>query len=180
MQKHLWKTAAVAAVLMMSVLVLMALAQEKKRDPAPVGKTTGQMMPGCAMHGGEEEGMDAGGPGCCKSGDMKDGKKGCGQHGDMKACGMKGGSKGCCMHGDMKACGMKSGSKGCGQHADMKACGMKSGSKGCGMHGDMKACSMKGEGRGCGAQADVKGRCVPGGEGKGMEDGSREGEVGPD
>ena len=150
MQKHLWKTVAVAAVLMMSVLALTALAQEKKSDPAAAGTTAGQMKPGCAMHG-----------------DAKDGCK----QGDMKACSMKGGK-----HGDMKACSMKGDKKGGCKQGDMKACSMKGEAKGCCKRGDMKACSMKGDAKGCCKQGDMKAGCMKKGMGKGAEGGSTEGE----
>jgi len=135
MKKNHWKAVAVAAVLMMTVPALLALAADKSAKTKPAGKTTEQMMPGCAMRGGADKDM----PGCCMHG------------GDMKGCGMKGGmgKGGCSMHrGDMKGCGMKGGmGKGgcCMQGGDMKGCGMKGG-----MGRGMKGGPMCGPGMGPG------------------------------
>jgi Spy/CpxP family protein refolding chaperone len=168
MRKNHWKAVAVAAVLMMTVPALLALAADKTEKAKPAGKTTEQMMPGCAMHGGADKDMDASMPGCgmkggmskgacCKSGGMKN----CCKSGDMKGCSMKGG-KGvavCVMSGgEMKGCGMTGGKgmAGCSSHGgDMKGCGgtrggMGKGMPGCGMKGGMGK-GMEGCGPGMGA-----------------------------
>jgi Spy/CpxP family protein refolding chaperone len=121
-----WKAVATAAVLMLMVMSLAVLAQEKKSKPAP-GKAPEQAMSGCGMKG-------------------EMGKAEAGKGGEMPGCGMKGGMgmgvgmPGCGMKGEMGkgmaccCCGMKG-----GMGAGMHGCGMKGG-----MGGGMPGCSMKG------------------------------------
>jgi hypothetical protein len=166
MQKHLWRTVTVATLLMISALALTALAQEKRFDAAAADSSADRMMPGCAMKAG------MGGKCCARHEEMRVcGKRGCCVHADMKAGGKKDGKKGRCM---------KDGRKGCCAHGDMKCCCMKDGRKGCCARADMKGRCMRSARKGCCARADIMGRCLPGGASKGMEGGSREGEVEPD
>jgi len=153
MRKVLWKAAALAAVLMVSMPALSALAQEKKaKTPAPSSTatkspaTTSSGMKGCGMKPGEM----AEKPGCGTKGGAAD-QPGCGMKGEtgagmkcggMKAgCGMQGGmDKGMMcgpgMHGGAMEPGMHCGPMGPGMHGGAMGRGMRGGAMGRGMGGD--------------------------------------------
>jgi Spy/CpxP family protein refolding chaperone len=151
MRNSHWKAVAIAAVLLMTVLAMTALAQEKKSKPAPAGKSAAQTMPGCTMKSGTSAekpgcgtkgGTSAEKPGCSTKGGTSAEKPGCGMKGEMKCCSMKGGmgKDGGCKSGDMKCCGPKGDmGRACGMRGEMKSCGMKGG-----MGAGMPGCGMKG------------------------------------